>query len=90
MKIQFNEHELKRLMQTEVQKGVDKVAAEQTRDLDRLRRQHTGRPVAEIKPALQQLFRRYDGKITDPELTKWAQMISDGTRITMNAGRIRL
>lgn len=90
MKIQFNEREFKRLMQTEVQKGVDKVAAEQTRDLDRLRQQYAGRAVAEIKPALQQLFRRYDGKITDPELTEWAQMVSDGTRITMKADRIRL
>jgi phage tail-like protein len=32
---------------------------------------------------------RYDGKITDPELSEWAQLISDGTRIEMMPGRIR-
>lgn len=89
MKIQFNEREVKRLMQTEVQKGVEKLAAQQTRDLERLCQQYIGRPVAEIKPALQRLFRRYDGNVTDPELSEWAQMISDGTRIRMQAGKIR-
>lgn len=90
MKIKFNEREFKRLMQTDVQKGIEKMAAHQTRDLERLRQQYTGRPVAEIKPALQQLFRSYDGNVTDPELSEWAQMISDDTRITMKAGQIRL
>ena len=90
MKIKFNEREFKRLIQTEVQSGVNKIAAEQTRDLDRLRQQYTGRAVSEIKPALQQLFRRYDGRLTEPQLTEWAQMISDGTRVTMKAGRIQL
>ena len=45
--------------------------------------------MAEIKPALQRLFARYDGKITDPKLSEWAQLISDGTRIEMKPGRIR-
>lgn len=65
MKIQFNEREFKRLMQTEVQNGVEKMAAQQTRDLERLRQQYTGRPVAEIKPALQQLFSSYNGKVSE-------------------------
>lgn len=66
-------------LRREIQAGVDRVAREQTRDLDQLRQQYAGRPVAEIKPALQRLFARYDGKITDPKLSEWAQLISDGT-----------
>lgn len=90
MKIQFNEREFKRLMEKEVQAGIDKMAAEQNRELDRLRQQYTGRPVEQIKPALQRLFARYDGKITEPDLTEWAQLISDGTKITLKPDRIRL
>jgi hypothetical protein len=83
--IKFDQAALRR----EIQAGLDRVAREQTRDLDRLRQQYTGHPVAEIKPALQRLFARYDGKITDPELSEWARLISDGTRIEMKPGRIR-
>ena len=83
--IKFDQAALRR----EIQAGLDRVAREQTRDLDRLRQQYTGHPVAEIKPALQRLFARYDGKITDPDLSEWAQLISDGTRIEMKPGRIR-
>lgn len=83
--VKFDQSALKR----ELQAGIDRVARDQTGDLDRLRRQYTGHPVAEIKPALQRLFARYNGKITDPELSEWAQLISDGTRIEMKPGRIR-
>ena len=87
--INFDEREFRRQMQSAVQSGVDKVAREQTRDLDRLRQQYVGRPIDEIKPALQRLFARYDGKITDPELSDWAQLISDGTRIELQPDKIR-
>lgn len=64
------------------------VAAQQTRDLEQLRQQYTGQPVEAIRPALQQLFARYDGTITEPELTEWATLIHDGTRIEMSADDI--
>lgn len=83
--INFDEREFKRKMQS----GVDKFAREQTRDLDRLRQQYVGRPIDEIKPALHRLFARYGGKITDPELSEWAQLISDGTRIELKPDKIR-
>lgn len=65
--------------------AVREIAAQQTRDLDDLRHHYAGRPLHEIRPALQQLFARYDGTITDPELTEWAQLIHDGVRIGMSA-----
>lgn len=70
------------------QQAVEKVAAQQTADLEQLRQQYTGQPLDVIRPALQELFARYDGSITEPELSEWAQLIHDGTRIQMTADDI--
>ncbi|MEL5990645.1 hypothetical protein ACOKGD_04785 [Microbacterium phosphatis] len=78
-----------REVQREAQKGIEQMAREQNRELERMSATYTGRPIEEIKPALQRLFARYDGKITDPELTEWAQLISDGTKITLKPDKIR-
>ncbi|MFI1382901.1 hypothetical protein [Embleya sp. NPDC020886] len=51
--------------------------------LQRLTQGYAGRPVSEIKPILQREWRALGGDITDPELTKYAQAISEGTRISM-------
>lgn len=65
--------------------AVQRAAEEQTRDLDALRQQYTGQPLDVIRPALQHLFVGYGGSITEPELSEWAQLIHDGTRIEMVA-----
>ena len=46
----------------------------------RLSSTHKGRPVNEVKTALQSGWRQVtrDGSITDPELTTWATAISPG------------
>lgn len=85
---ELNEREFKRLMETEAQSAVDDLARQQTAALDQLRQQYTGRPVDEIKPVLQNLFAKDGGNITDPELSEWAQLISDGTKIEMKPGPI--
>lgn len=79
MNFEFNDEGMRRVAED----AVSKVAAQQTQDLDRLRQQYTGQPVAVIRPVLQQLFASYDGNITEPELSEWAQLLSDGTRIEM-------
>lgn len=76
---EFNEEGMRRV----AEEAVQKMAAQQTQDLERLRQQYTGQPVEVIRPALQQLFAGYDGRITDPELSNWAQLIHEGTRIEM-------
>lgn len=86
----FNEHEFKRLIETQVQAGIDKIAQDYTRAFDRLRQTHAGRPIAEIKLELQRIVRGNDGSIADPELTEWAQAIADGTKITFKTDKIRL
>lgn len=85
----FDKNAFMREVQREAQKGIDQMAREQNRELERMSATYTGRPIEEIKPVLQRLFARYDGKITDPELTEWAQLISDGTKITLKPARIR-
>lgn len=81
---EFDDQAFKRI----AQEAVQRVAAQQTADLEQLRQQYTGQPVEAIRPALQQLFARYDGSISEPELSEWAQMIHDGTRIQMTADDI--
>lgn len=85
----FDKNALMREVQREAQKGIDQMAREQNRELERMSATYTGRPIEEIKPALQRPFARYDGKITDPELTEWAQLISDGTKITLKPDKMR-
>lgn len=79
MTFTFNEDAFKQVAQD----AVRDMAGQQNRDLEALRKQYTGRPIDEIKPALQSLFAGYDGNITEPDLSDWAQLIHDGTRIEM-------
>lgn len=85
---QFNEREFRHLIETKAQSAVNDLARQQTLELDQLRQQYTGHLADEIKPALQRLFAKDGGNITDPELSEWAQMISDGTRIEMTPAPI--
>lgn len=75
----FNEDAFRRV----AEESVANLASAQTADLERLRQQYAGRPVDEIKPALHALFAGYDGNITEPDLSDWAQLIHDNTRIEM-------
>ena len=57
--------------------------------LDRFQQEHAGRLVDEIKPPLAQMWSQNTdgGSITEPDLTKWATLISEGKRIVLkNAG----
>ncbi|TQK17759.1 hypothetical protein FBY40_0236 [Microbacterium sp. SLBN-154] len=91
MKISSNldEREFRRAIESQVQAGAGELAADWSRQLENLRAQLAGHPVEEIKPHLQALFRRGGGTISDPELTDWAQLISDNTRITFEPEKIR-
>lgn len=46
---------------------------------------HAGQPVSDIRAALESDFAREGVTITDPELTKYATAISEGTRIRVRA-----
>jgi len=57
------------------------VAVDYQRMFDRLAGQYKGRPVAEIKAALQREWASMGGSISDPELTDYAEHISEGVKI---------
>ena len=59
------------------------IASEYQKMFDSLSRRYKGRPVSEIKPVLRREWSRIGGSISDPELTDYATLISEGTRIQM-------
>ncbi|AGB23003.1 hypothetical protein Mycsm_02670 [Mycobacterium sp. JS623] len=52
---------------------------------DTVFRRHAGKSVPDVKDALKREFKRGGADITDPELTKIATAISEGTRIRVRA-----
>lgn len=72
---------LGRELQRVVQPQVQAIADQYQQMLDRLGRQYAGQSVETIKPALQAEWSRIGGSITDPELSTYAQHISDGVPI---------
>ena len=87
MSFKFDPKAFERGIRKDVEAHVRDVSRDMSREFDRLHAQYAGRPIAEIKPALKQAWEKGGGSITDPELT--AQMISDGTKITFEAGSIQ-
>jgi hypothetical protein len=79
MKIKLDEKALRQAIQPAVQD----IVRTYDRDLERLRVRYAGKPTAEIKPAIQHLFRSNGGSISDPELTNFAELISQGKRVRM-------
>lgn len=78
--IKFNgnfEREINRAIQGQMKN----IAAEYQRMFDGMVRTYAGRPSATIKPILRRNWQKIGGDITDPELTVYAQHISDGTKI---------
>jgi hypothetical protein len=63
--------------------AVREKAAELQRVLDRVSQEYFGRPVDEVKPVQKQRWDRTGGKLTDPDLTKYATLISEGVRIKL-------
>ena len=73
----------KRALNKVVAKGVQSMASDLTKALNGLTAQYQGRPLDEIKPAVQRVWAKHSGggSITDPELTQFAQQIHDGGRV---------
>ena len=81
----FNGRDFEKQVMKAAESGVRDRAKQYDRMFDSLRRRYTGRPVSEIKPVLQHEWRRVNGgSISDPELTNYASLISEGTSIRMN------
>ncbi|MEU5323023.1 hypothetical protein AB0G67_40665 [Streptomyces sp. NPDC021056] len=63
------------------------LASKLTRALNALTPQYQGRPLDEVKRAVQQTWARNSGggSITDPELTEFAEKIAAGGRVEVRA-----
>jgi hypothetical protein len=77
-KVQLNRGALRRALRP----GLERIAREYTDELNRLGQQYRGRPIEELKAALVELHRRRGGSITEPELTRYAETLAAGRRIT--------
>lgn len=74
-------------------RAFDKLAKDMVKDeakrlqkmMDDLVRRYQGHPVAEVKSALARQWKKDGGKITEPELTEWATLISEGTHIKIKS-----
>ncbi|MFF1444100.1 hypothetical protein [Streptomyces sp. NPDC058295] len=72
-----------RALKKAVADGVRKMASDLTKGLNALTAQYQGRPLAEIKPQIQRVWAKHSGggKVTDPELTQFAEQIQAGGRV---------
>lgn len=66
-----------------VQPALKDISSDYQKMFDTLLRRYKGRPVTEIKPVLRREWSRVGGSISDPELTDYATLLSEGTRIEM-------
>lgn len=83
-KVDFDREDLERQVMKAAEGGVKSLAKRYESMFDSLRRRYTGRPVSEIKPVLRRECARVNGgSINDPQLTDYATLISQGTKIEM-------
>jgi len=81
---EFDAKRLERKLKIAARNDVMDASQKYQKLFDSLIRRYKGQPVEEIKPVLRREWKRIGGSISDPELTEYAQHISDGTRIRMN------
>jgi hypothetical protein len=84
VKVNIDQGALKKVLQ----KAVQGKASELTRALNALTATHQGKPLDEVKRAVQATWTRHAGRggsITDPELTKFAEEIAAGRRVQVRA-----
>jgi hypothetical protein len=90
MKFSFDEGAFKREIEKQASSEVGRIARSMSRTLEAVRQQYQGRPIEEIKPALRCAIQRDGGDLTDPDLSEYARLIGDGTKIEVQPGDIKL
>ena len=84
-KFNFDDRALKKV----AQQAADEAGRQFQRELDRLRRTHSGKPLDEVKRHVRQAFRQIDVKASESEITDYATAISEGSRIKVQVERVR-
>ncbi len=80
-RFEFDDRAFRREVDKEVRKSLEEVRKNYQRLFERITTRYQGRPLEEIKRVLRTEWRREGGDITDPDLTEYAQAISEGRRI---------
>lgn len=70
--------------------GLKDIARDKQRQLDRLGAELRGRPLEEAKRRLKQVWEHDGGRLTDPKLTEYAQLLVDGGQITFKPQPFRM
>jgi len=78
----FNAKDLEREVMRAAESGMNDLAKQYERLFESMSRKYMGQPISDIKPVLRREWLRMTGKsIADPDLTDYAQAISDGTKV---------
>jgi hypothetical protein len=88
VRFEFDRNEFDRVVRQAANEGARKVAREFQRLLDDLAVTEAGKPLEEVKAALQSGWKRLGGELTDPELTRFAESLRNGSRIQMRPREI--
>jgi hypothetical protein len=89
--VTFSQPNFRQAVERVANEGMREYATRMQRLLDQLGRTSAGKPVEEVKVALQAAWRRaFEKTITDPHLTAWAQGLADGRRIVVRHQQVRL
>lgn len=74
--------ELNRNFDRLVNDAVKEVARKKQREIDRLSVELKGKPLATAKARLKRVWEADGGRIIDPELTRYAELLVEGGKIT--------
>ncbi|MFG2540694.1 hypothetical protein ACGFU4_36190 [Streptomyces sp. NPDC048511] len=90
VKVTFDTRAFERGIKKAAGETAQKLAADLTKMLNGMSGEFKGRPVEEIKPVLQQRWKRTTdgGSITDPELTQYAEQIIAGGTFNITADEL--
>ena len=86
-KIKIDRRGLKKAVEKAAEKAGRSIASDLTRALNGLTATYQGRPLEEVKQAVQSTWAKHSagGSITDPELTQFAEEIAAGGRVEVRA-----
>lgn len=93
MRFKFDSSSFRRDLEREVEKianvGIQDLGHQLQRGVDRVYQSSSGRPVEEIMAELHKLLHGMDWKFNDADIRPWAEAISSGERVVIEAKRIR-
>ncbi|MDT7709049.1 MAG: hypothetical protein QOG20_4656 [Pseudonocardiales bacterium] len=86
MGFELDERAFKSAMNNAVNNGVSRLAGELPWAVDDVHAQYRGKPIEEIKSALQLRFAQIEGTnpLADPELSRYAEAVAEGRRLRID------